>query len=73
MPTKGTGSGKKKEAEVEVIEERCGAWCFLLTSVGGTLPTCNLAKEHEDEHQTQISVFVEPKSEFTIIWRLIDE
>lgn len=46
----------------------CGAWCFILGAAAGAF--CAKHEGHENEHETKISVLVEPKSEFRILWAL---
>lgn len=46
----------------------CGAWCFILGPATGAF--CAKDKNHEDEHEVTISVFVEPISEFKVTWTL---
>lgn len=55
-----------------VVEMPCGAWCFLIGSIGSHLPTCVLPFGHEGSHETKIEVHVEPVSEFIVIWRIKD-
>lgn len=56
------------ERAVNIGSSQCGAWCFILGAAVGAF--CSETKGHDDDHRTEIKVFVEPKSSFTILWRL---
>lgn len=64
-------AAKKKtveEAPVETAPELCGAWAFVLGASLGAF--CRMAPGHEGEHRTEIKVYAEPRSHFTILWAL---
>lgn len=47
----------------------CDSWCFVL---GPALRAfCSEPRGHEGEHRTTVSVYVEPRSEFTVTWHLV--
>lgn len=56
--------------EAPEVVEQCGAWCFLLGAALNAF--CQLDRDHEDDHQVDISIFAEPKSHFTVLWVLDD-
>lgn len=61
--------GVPEQSETEIAVP-CGSWCFLFGV--GFQATCPLPSGHENDHMITVEIFQEPKSFFTIYWRMTD-
>lgn len=65
---KKTDTGSSVTPEPPVPPQLCGAWAFVLGASFGAF--CRLSPGHEGDHRTEIKVYAEPQSRFSIAWTL---